>query len=250
MSIKDSLGDRMKTYEGAYRISLPIRMPLIIRLDGKSFHTYTKGCKKPVDENIVYCMNQTAEYLCRNIQCCQLAYIQSDEISLVLNNYLTLDASSWHDNQLQKIVSVSSGMASAVFTSLSDRIFGVAKIATFDSRAFVLPKEEVCNYMFWRQQDSIRNSIQMLARSLYEHKDCNNKNSLELQKLCLKKGVNWSDCPTSQKRGRCVIRIKKTKTGIQPTTGLEFVAERSEWIVDNEIPVFSEDRNYIEKYIL
>jgi tRNA(His) 5'-end guanylyltransferase len=225
-------------------------MPIIIRIDGCHFHTYTKNCKKPVDENVIYCMNQTAEYLCRNIQNCQIAYVQSDEISLLLNNYQTLKASSWFDNQVQKMTSVSAGMASAVFTSLSGRIFGgPVEIATFDSRVFVLPKEEVCNYFIWRQQDATRNSVQMLARSLYKHEDCNNKNTSQLQELCFQKGINWNYCPPSDKRGRCIVKTKKVKTGIQPTTGIEFTAERSEWIVDNIIPIFSEDRSYIEKLI-
>jgi len=251
MSTKDSLGDRMKTYESAYKVKLPVRMPVIVRIDGKAFHTYTKGCKKPVDENVVYCMDQTAEYLCRNIQNCQIAYVQSDEISLLLNNYQTFNASSWFDNQVQKMVSVSAGMASAVFTSLSGRIFGgLMQIATFDSRVFVLPKEEVCNYFIWRQQDATRNSIQMLARSLYKHEECNNKNSSQLQEMCFQKGFNWNNCPTSDKRGRCIVKTKRVKTGIQPTTGIEFTVERSDWEVDDEIPIFSEDRDYINRLVL
>jgi tRNA(His) guanylyltransferase len=251
MSIhKDNLGTRMKSYENAYRISLPIRMPVIIRIDGKAFHSYTKGCKKPVDKNLIDCMDQTAAYLCKNIQGCQIAYVQSDEISLLLKNYSTIDTQSWFDNTLQKMVSVSAGMASAVFTSLSPKIFGgTAKLAMFDSRAFIIPKEEVCNYFIWRQQDATRNSVQMLARSLYSHKACTDKNNSELQEMCFQKGINWNNCPTSQKRGRCIIKVQKIKTGVHPKTGQEFTAERSEWVVDNEIPIFSDVRDYIDSYV-
>ncbi len=249
MSTKDSLGDRMKIYEDAYRLKLPIRMPVIIRVDGKAFHSYTKGCEKPFDQDLIDCINDVATYLCSNVQGCQLAYVQSDEISLLLNNYTTLETQSWFDNNLQKMVSVSAGMASAVMTGVSHKLFGVYKLAVFDSRAFVLPKEEVCNYFIWRQQDATRNSVQMLARSLYSHKECNNKNNSALQEMCFQKGFNWNNCPTTQKRGRCIVKTKTMKDSTNHFTGEKEVVERSEWVVDNEIPVFSSDRNYIEKLV-
>lgn len=247
---KDSLGDRMKIYENSYRISLPIRIPVILRIDGCHFHTYTKGCKRPVDENLVYCMNETAAYLCRNIQGAQLAYVQSDEISILLNNYRSLDTQSWFGNNLQKMVSVSAGMASAVFTGLSGRIFGgINKIAIFDSRSFVVPESDVCNYFLWRQKDCERNSVQMLSRSLYSHKQCEDKNNSQLQEMCWQKGINWNNCPTSQKRGRCIVKTKVFKKSFNPKTGQSIAAKRSEWAVDNEIPVFSQKREYINQYI-
>ena len=249
MSNKDSLGDRMKAYEDCYRVKLPQRMPVVLRIDGKAFHSYTKGCKRPVDENLVNCMNDTAKYLCENIQGAKLAYVQSDEISLLVTNYETINTQSWFDNNLIKMVSISSAMASAKFTSISDTIFGKSKMATFDSRAFVLPILDVCNYFVWRQQDATRNSVQMLARSMYSHKECNNLNNSQLQEICFKKGVNWNDCPTSQKRGRCIVKEMKLKTGINPKTNTAFSAMRSEWVVDNEIPVFSELRSYINNYL-
>src|SRR5271166_1882089 len=186
---KDSLGDRMKVFEGAYRIGLPIRMPVIIRVDGKAFHTYTAGCKKPFDAGLMECMNLTAMELCKELQGCQMAYVQSDEISLLLTNYQTFDTQSWFDNNLQKMVSVAASIAGVTFTMNSDKVWGfdeyyglpIQRPAYFDARAWVLPKEEVTNYFLWRQQDATRNSVQMLAHSLYSHKQLNNKNSSELQ---------------------------------------------------------------------
>jgi len=225
-------------------------MPVILRIDGKAFHTYTRGCKRPVDENLVYVMDETAKYLCRNIQGCQVGYVQSDEISLLLNNYQTLDTQSWFDNNLQKMTSISAAMASAVFTAQSGRIWGgINKLAFFDSRVFVLPKEEVVNYFIWRQQDATRNSVQMLARTLYSHKELIGKVNSELQEMCFQKGINWNNCPTPQKRGRCIVKTKQIKQGKNPKTGEIFEAERSEWIADNEIPIFSQDRNYIGQYV-
>lgn len=246
----DSLGDRMKSYEDCYRTHLPIRMPVIIRIDGKAFHSYTKGCQRPVDENLVKVMNETAKYLCHNVQGCQVAYVQSDEISLLLTNYGTLDTQSWFDNNLQKMVSISAGMASAVFTGLSGQIWGgINKLAFFDSRAFVIPKEDVVNYFLWRQQDATRNSVQMLARSLYSHKECTDRNNSQLQEMIFQKGINWNDCPTSQKRGRCIIKQVSPREALNPKTGETVIADRSEWVVDNEIPIFSQDRDYIGKYL-
>lgn len=255
---KDSLGDRMKQYEDCYRTHLPIRTPVILRVDGKAFHTYTAKCKKPVDYGLVDCMNDTAIALCEAVQGCQLAYVQSDEISLLITNYQDINTQSWFDNNLQKMVSVSASTASVAFTLNSYKIWGtigvrvpepILKPAYFDSRAFVLPKEEVTNYFLWRQQDATRNSVQMLARSLYSHKQLENKNNSELQELCFQKGKNWNDCPTSQKRGRCIVKTKTMKEGINPQTGEVLQAERSEWVVDNEIPIFSQNRTYIDNYV-
>lgn len=259
MSSKDSLGDRMKTYEDAYRLSLPIRMPVVIRIDGKAFHSYTKGCKRPFDQKLVDCMDITAQKLCKEVQGCQLAYVQSDEISLLIVNYEDLDSQSWFDNNLQKMVSICAGIASSTFTFNSWRIWmgGVMapvglesiKPAVFDARAFVLPKEEVCNYFLWRQQDATRNSVQMLARSLYSHKQCENKNNSDLQEMIFQKGQNWNNLPTSQKRGRCIVKQLSNKLAHNPKTGEVTNAIRSEWVVDNEIPIFSQDRYYVEKFV-
>lgn len=264
----DSLGDRMKSYEDAYRMHLPIRMPVILRVDGKAFHTYTKGCKKPVDQGLVDCMNDTAIALCKNIQGAQIAYVQSDEISILLNNYKTIDTQAWFENNVQKMVSISASIASVTFTENSYKIWGfhdnaegtgfegmgytspIIKPAYFDSRVFVLPKEDVNNVFLWRQQDATRNSVQMLARTLYSHKQLDNKCNSELQDLCMKKGVNWNDCPTSQKRGRCIIKTKTLKEGKNHLTGEPAYFKRSEWVVDNEIPIFSKDTSYINKYLL
>jgi tRNA(His) 5'-end guanylyltransferase len=224
-------------------------MPIIIRCDGKSFHSYTKGLDRPFDVHLISVMNDTAKYLCKNIQGVQLAYIQSDEISLFLNNYLTYNTQPWFENNIQKMVSVAAGMASAAFTSLSHRLWKINKIAVFDARAFILPKEEVANYFYWRMQDATRNSIQSLAQSLYSHKELHLKNTPELNEMCLKKGVNWNDLPTSQKRGRCIIKVQVERKLIHPKTNEEMVVNRGEWQVNDEIPIFSQDRNYIEKYL-
>jgi len=261
----DSLGDRMKSYEDVFRLHLPIRMPVIMRIDGKAFHSYVKGespignvCKKPFDQGMFDCMNDTAIALCKEVQGCRLAYVQSDEISLLLTNYSSVDTQSWFDNNLQKMISIAAAVASVTFTANSWKIWGVdesreepyylTKEAYFDARAFVIPKEDVCNYFLWRQQDATRNSVQMLARSLYSHKQLENKNNSELQEMCFQKGSNWNDVPTSQKRGRCIVKQSTPHKALNPKTGEYVTTERSAWVVDNEIPIFSADRNYIDQY--
>jgi len=226
-----SLGDRMKSYyESIYNIKLPMRIPIIIRLDGKAFHTLTKGLKRPFDTEFINLMNDTTKYLCENIQGVQLAYTQSDEISLLLHNYKKLNSQAWFGNEIQKIVSISASLASSYFTK---NIFKISKndsIAQFDSRVFVLPENEVCNYFIWRQQDWERNSIQLLAQSLYSHKELHKKNCTDLQEMCWQKDENWNNLDTYLKRGRCVTYDGK-------------------WSVDNEIPVFKQNRLFIEDHL-
>lgn len=221
---KQSLGDRMKNYyENPFKIKLPMRMPVIIRLDGRAFHTYTRKCKKPFDSILIERMINTAKYLCENIQGAELAYTQSDEISILLHNYKRLNSGSWFDNEVQKIVSISAGMASSYFS------MDAGKLLQFDSRVFVLPEQEVCNYFIWRQQDWERNSIQMLAQSLYSHKELHKKNNSQLQELCFKKGKNWNDLSIQIKRGTCIVK------------------DEIDWSIDYNIPIFTKERDYIEK---
>ena len=247
---KDDLGDRMKSfYEDAYRISLPMRMPVVIRVDGRSFHNYTKDCKRPFDDKLVNAMNVVAIELCKEIQGTQLAYVQSDEISVLVVNYSSLDSEAWFSNNLQKMVSVSAGIASSVMTEESIKIFGKLKRAEFDSRAFVLPKEEVCNYFLFRQQDATRNSVQMLARSLYSHKQLDGKNNSDLHEMIYQKGHNWDDLPTAQKRGRCIVKQSLSKPAFNPKTGKQTSTVRNEWVVDDNTPVFSKDRMYIDSLV-
>lgn len=236
---KDDLGDRMKAYEDAFRYYIPARLPVILRIDGKAFHSYTTGCKKPFDDLLIDVISETAQHLCQNIQTVAMAYAQSDEISLLLIPYKKLGTQAWFDNNLQKMCSVAAGMASSYMTLASRKIFGEHKLAVFDCRAFLLPKEEVNNYFLWRQQDAIRNSAQMLARSLYSHKECDNKNTKELKEMCSKKNYDWDNLPTLQKRGRCLV---KEYFELNNTI-------RSRWITDKEIPIFSQNTDYINQYV-
>lgn len=236
----DQFGDRMKGYENAYRVKLPKRLPVIIRIDGKAFHTYTRGMKKPFDEVLTNAMWETSKFLTANVMGCKLAYHQSDEISLLLTNYDKLTTESWFDNNLQKIVSIAASLTTAKFNELMRKKYPEKSFALFDARAWVIPHDEVCNYFLWRQQDATKNSISMVAQANFPHKQLQGLNGKQMQdKLMLEKEINWNDLPVWQKRGVCITKQYYNKGE----------ALRSKWEVDHETPIFSQDRNYIEKYV-
>ncbi|AHN66639.1 tRNA-His guanylyltransferase [Bacillus phage Bcp1] len=232
----DKFGNRMKGYENAYRTKLPQRMPVIVRIDGKAFHTYTKGMNRPFDSTLAYTMWETCQYLAKNVMGCKLAYTQSDEISLLITNYEKLTTQSWFDNNLQKIVSVAASLATAKFNEVMRESYPKKELALFDARAWVLPQDEVNNYFLWRQQDATKNSISMVAQANFPHKALQGLNGKQLQdKLMLEKDINWNDLPVWQKRGVCIVKEFYTKNG----------ALRSRWAVDENTPVFSQDTGYI-----
>lgn len=227
------IGARMKeNYENPYFLKLPMRIPIIIRVDGKAFHSFTRGMGKPFDPHFELAMERAARRLCEEIMGAQIAYVQSDEISILVHNYKRLVSQGWLGNELQKIVSISAGIASS-FMSLT-----YGRTAVFDSRVFVIPEAEVCNYFIWRQQDATRNSILGVAQSLYSHKELQGRKGDELQEMIFQKGYNWNDWPVHQKRGRCVRRV------VDPD-----YENRSEWSVDRNIPIFTQDRAYIEQFL-
>lgn len=235
--MKDSLGDRMKTYEDVNRNFLTKRIPVIIRIDGCHFHSYTKGLEKPFDEQLNFIFWEVCKYLTQNIMGCKMAYHQSDEISLLITNYDKLTTESWFNNNIQKIASVSASLATAKFNQLASEIFPLKPLATFDSRVFVLPHDEVCNYLLWRQNDASKNSVSMVAQSQFSHNSLQGLNGKEMQKKLLEeKDINWNSLPVWQKRGVCVIKR-------------QLDSNRSEWFVDEDIPIFSQDRKYIDRYV-
>lgn len=268
---KDSLGDRMKQYEGIPRISLMRRNPVIIRIDGKAFHTFTRGFRRPFDDILIESMQETMKYLCENIQGCKIGYCQSDEISLLLTDYENINTAAWFDYQVQKMCSIAASMATLAFNQVFwDKIRdldhdyyeyptkefnelieiyykALEKGAMFDARCFSIPKEEVCNYFLWRQNDCVRNSIQMVAQANFSHKQLQNKSCDELQEmLWQEKNINWNDFETVKKRGSCCTKTGK-HTIIDIQTGEQ--KERLIWEIDREIPIFTQDRNYIEKFV-
>lgn len=236
--MNDSIGDRMKNnYENRTRYFLPRRTYTIIRIDGKAFHSYCKNFTKPYDEYLMKLMDNTAQYLCENIQGCKLAFVQSDEISLILTDFDDITTEAYFDGNIQKIASVSASMATAKFNSL---VGSNTTLACFDARVFSIPDPvEVSNYLIWRQQDATRNSIQMTGQAYFSHAELQNKSCNTIQEmLWQEKSINWNDMPDGFKRGRCVRKLLYDIEGVQ----------RSKWIIECP-PVFTQEIDYIWKYI-
>ena len=231
--MQDSLGDRMKGfYEDRYRIYLTRRMPVIVRVDGNAFHTFTRGLERPFDRDFMDIMQRTCLSLCQNIQGCVGGYVQSDEISLLLVDYNTIRTDAWFDYNLQKVTSLAAARATMTFNGLVRRrvehyqALADAMIpnidsqienrrkarlwepkidkAMFDARAFNIPKEEVCNYFVWRQQDATRNSIQSAGQAVFSHKELDRKSQSDIQEMLFQKEINWNDYSIPEKRGTFV----------------------------------------------
>ena len=238
-----SLEERMKNYENKFRLTE--NLPVIVRIDGRAFHTLTRKMDKPFDFAFISKMNEVAIALCKEVQNCRLAYVQSDEISLLL--YQKENAHPWFGNEIQKITSITSAIASSVFTLLS-REDDIRKHIAFDSRAFVLPPDEVVNYFIWRQLDWSRNSIQMLARQHFSPKELNNVSIDNIIELLIEKGDDWNNLFPYLRKGRAAIKIRtmeQVDDNHKKIEEPEFY-ERTRWTIDDNIPVFTEDRDFIE----
>lgn len=248
-----SLGDRMKWYEKNVGKVLSEGYPAIIRIDGKAFHTYTNGFEKPFDEHISGAMLYTTIKLCEEIQNVKIAYMQSDEISLLMTTHQNPEAEHWFKGKVDKIVSVSASMASAHFNHYMDKMYwnprilaaevvGDApkrKLAVFDARAWSIPFDEVNNVFVWRQQDAIRNSVSALAQSEFSHKELNKKNVETMKQMLAEKGILWHELPEVLQRGHIVEREYYEKDG----------ATRSHWVSSQTIPIFSVDRSKVSKFV-
>ena len=301
MSAHSDIDVRMKkNYEHPYRIYLTRRVPVIVRIDGKAFHTFTKGFDRPFDIIMIRAMQDTMKYLCENIMGCQIGYCQSDEISLFLKDYQNFQSQPYFDYNIQKISSICASMATLAFnksfasyveydknmsidnnmeledddiinTKYKDIMMkheeALKKGAMFDCRCFNVPKEEVTNYFYSRQLDASRNSVEMVGRAYFSHKELHNKNNSTIQDMLHEKfNINWNNFPTVQKRGSCCIKkYYSLKDGqeltdedlVNYTDKIKMLDEntedatiRSKWIIDYNIPQFKgEGREYIEKYV-
>lgn len=296
MPVHDDLGKRMKeNYESIPKYRLMRRTPVIIRIDGKAFHTFTRGFKKPFDMVLVRSMQETMKYLCENIQGCVFGYTQSDEISLLLVDYKRFNSSAWFDNEIQKMCSISASLATLGFNnnfhnicseldpilqfydysnnmSESDKKeveenwkraneFGFDNLedlenhcrkydhksylfdsgATFDSRVFNVPKEEVTNYFYWRQIDAIRNAIEMVGQANFSHKELHKKSCNNIKEMLKEqKNITMEDFAVDLQRGSCCYKETYTKDD----------AIRTRWVIDRNIPIFNnEGREYIDRWI-
>lgn len=284
MPVRDDLGTRMKTfYENIPKTRLMRRVPVAIQLNGKAFHTFTRGFQKPFDFVLMDTMQQTMKYLCENIQNCVFGYTQSNEITLILVDYQKFTSDAWFDYEVQKLTSVSASMATMAFNKyfsenvveynlthdplvkrreglLDNYISAVEKGALFDARCFNIPKEEVTNLIYWRQLDATRNSIQMVGQAHFSHDELQDKTCNMIQDMLMTKyGINWNDFTVPCKRGTACIKVatkvtENIKREPQPfgedrvTTTI--IEERSIWAIDKNMPILKgEDRKYVDDLI-
>jgi tRNA(His) 5'-end guanylyltransferase len=251
--MKNDLGNRMKEqYENRTRYSLPRRTYTIIRLDGARFHTYTRGLKKPFDKDLFEDIDKSIIAMFPEVQGSVFAYTQSDEISVLLTDFAMPQTDAWFDGNLQKICSVSTSILTAQFNRFRLQRFvekhslnllrDDAPIAYFDARVFTIPDRiEVMNYFLWRNNDCVRNSVSMVAQSLYSQKELMGKSSAEQQEMIHDKGVSWvNDFSASEKNGRLIVKeeyvvdYKPTYASFDFTKGNSSVAGvgtiRTHWV--------------------
>jgi len=245
----DKIGDRMKNYEDRFRAYLPKRSYTLIRLDGKAFHTYTKGFDKPFDVDLINAMDYTAKVLCEKIQGAKVAYVQSDEITLLLEDFASIKTEAYFDGNIQKITSITASIATANFNDFmkknSDK--KSQNLAYFDSRCWSLSDPyEVENTFIWRQKDAIRNSIQLVAQSMFSSKQIFKKSQVSLLGMIIENGSDWSKYPDGLKQGRVVVK-NKYSIATQDDNNLAYI-QRSKWDI-LEAPLFTHDRDFLRQKI-
>ena len=270
--MKDALGDRIKKYyKDRFRYHLPRRTYTIIRIDGKAFHTYTRGLNRPFDDGLIEDMDETTAYLCKNIQGVKFGYVQSDEISLLLTDFDDISTDAWFDGNLQKMCSVAASLATAKFNQLRMMRYvkekhdsGITNItylfmenlskikqAEFDARVFQIPSSiEVENYFIWRQQDATRNSISSVAQSMYSPKELHGKKTDEMQEMIFQKGTNWNDFSPRKKRGGFVTKILMINGKPKQENQEIFIEDvvRNKWL-GIDCPIFTQDREFLRSRI-
>ncbi len=202
---------RMKMYEGieAGRKLIPL-LPIVARLDGRSFSRFTGNLQRPFDTRLSQLMMKTTMCLVEEIDAL-VGYTQSDEISLVM---FAEDFSRqvWFDGKIQKMVSNLAATASAYFNkNLAEFLPEKAHaLPTFDCRVWNVPnKEEAVNALLWREQDATKNSVSMATRHYYSHKEMDNQGRADMMEMLYKKGINWNDYPAFFKRGTYIQRVKR-----------------------------------------
>lgn len=209
-----SLGDRIKKYEAVTRGYATRRTPLMIRVDGRAFHTFTRGFNKPFDDKFTKAMVFAAAATAMEMQGFKAAYVQSDEVTFCITDYDANETQGWFDYNLSKIISISASLMTGHFIEEFEPDYPV----TFDSRAFSIPADDVVNAFLWRAKDWERNSLQMYAQSFFSHKQLHKKSKDDIHEMLHGIGKNWAkDLTPRQKNGTFIITDPKLKFVIKDT---------------------------------
>jgi tRNA(His) 5'-end guanylyltransferase len=220
--VNDDFGDRMKMYEHmeAGRRLMPL-LPVIARIDGRAFHSFTRGMDRPFDAKFTEGMALTTEALVRETGAC-MGYTQSDEITLAWHS-TSVQSQIWFDGRIAKMTSQLAAQATLVFYRyVADTMPGhyAARMPTFDARVWNVPnRTEGANVFLWREWDATKNSLSMAAAALYSHNELMGKNSRDKHDMLMAKGVNWNDYAPMFKRG--VFIQRRTESGAFTATEIE-----------------------------
>ena len=212
---KDGLGDRCKEFERAEADRRAMRgLPLLARLDGRAFHTFTRDLRRPYEHGMSRAMIETTRYLVQEMVAL-VGYTQSDEITLGWYEPSQSVSDYAFDGRFQKLASVLAGMASARFCQLlvehlPDK---VDETPHFDCRVWQVPTlEDAAEVFIWREDDATKNSISMAAGAYYSDRELDGKSSSAKQEMLWQKGVNWNDFPSFFKRGTYLQRRSFERT--------------------------------------
>lgn len=217
MPDKTEMGDRLKRYEFAEtsRRLMP-RLPAMARMDGVCFSRFTKGLKRPYDEELSRIMIELTKFLVEQTNAC-IGYTQSDEISLVMHTD-NIKSQIYNDGKIVKMVGKLAAITSVRFNKLcNESPYMKAHLAKkgepyFDARVWNVPDmQEAANSILWRELDATKNSVSMATRSVYSHKQLMHKHTGEMQEMLFQKGINWNDYPDFFKRGTFIQRRKVIK---------------------------------------
>lgn len=212
---KDSLGDRMKNYENVNRNYLMSNSDVIIRIDWKAFSTFTKWLDKPFDDTLISTMQNVVRMMAKEISGFKLAYLQSDEISIWINDTDTIQTQGWFDYNINKINSVCASMFTGYFNYLWVKS---TKIWLFDCRCFNIPREEIPNYFLRRQKDRYRNSVQMYARSKFKQKELQGKKLQDIFDMLFVSGnAPRTSLENVYKNGTFILKGWEMETNVLPT---------------------------------
>lgn len=208
----NDLGNRIKRYEAASQYLLPPRQPLFIRVDGRAFHTYTRGMNRPFDYILMDAMQAAMASTAGDMMGFKLAYHQSDEVTFLLTDYDRLESQGWFGYELNKVVSLSASLFTAYFNKYMRDRDVYKMIATFDSRAFIVPSDDVPNVFVWRQRDWERNSVTMLAQAHFSHKELHGKKIPDMHEMLHSKEINWAKLTDAEKNGTFLLRDGTTRS--------------------------------------
>lgn len=204
----DTLGDRMKDYESVSRPFLTKRVPVVVRVDGKAFHTFTRQFDRPFDKRIMDAMETAARKTAEEMQGFKLGYVQSDEASFLLTDYEDVKTQGWFNYNMNKLVSLTSSYMTVYFYRAILPHLTPMSIPVFDARAFNVPENDVANYFLWRRKDWDRNSIAMYAQANFSHKELHGKKRQDMHDMLHNIGKNWTTDLTDRAKNGTFIYNK------------------------------------------